>query len=275
MMNHRKPLKSLAHIVRKPYYKHPFKVCPMPTKYMTEECFIRITSMTQTEKIPKNEIKGVRTQDPYALKMTYHYDYGTYETKGHFLFQPVNCKEKIGSLYYHTLKHIFLHNAFTEDIYEEQSKSTNDYIKPVKYKYTFHIYEGKKPPYNCTTLEAKWQVKVDIQKFTDERQNCPETGHYLGIQGHTIIKKNPNSGILRVLEQDSTINLPTALLADHKQPHKCVPKPEENILVHTTDLRLVTPDIPAIRVNSLLDGSCVYKSLLKNGSHSVLPFSIE
>ena len=26
----------------------------------------------------------------------------------------------------------------------------------------------KKPPYNCTTLEAEWQVKVDIQKFTNE-----------------------------------------------------------------------------------------------------------
>ena len=163
-----KPLNSLAHIVRKPYYKYPFKVCPMPTKYMIEECFIKITSMTQTDKIPKNEIKGVKTQDPYALKMTYHYDYGTYETKGHFLFQPVNCKKKLGSLYFHTLKHIFLHNAFTKDIYEEQPNSTNEYIKPIRYKYTFHIYEGKKPPYNCTTLEAKWQVKVDIQKFTDE-----------------------------------------------------------------------------------------------------------
>ena len=54
-----------------------------------EECFIKITSMAQTDKIPKNEIKGVRTQDPYALKMTYDYDCGTYETKGHFLFQPV------------------------------------------------------------------------------------------------------------------------------------------------------------------------------------------
>ena len=42
--------------------------------------------MTQTDKIPKNEIKRVKTQDPYALKTTYHYDYGTYETKGHFLF---------------------------------------------------------------------------------------------------------------------------------------------------------------------------------------------
>ena len=40
----------------------------MPTKYMIEECFIIITSMTQTDKIPKNKIKGVKTQDPYALK---------------------------------------------------------------------------------------------------------------------------------------------------------------------------------------------------------------
>ena len=131
----------------------------------------------------------------------------------------------------------------------------NEYIKPVKYKNTFHIYEGKKPPCNCITLEAEWQVKVDIQKFTDEWQNCPDTGYYLGIQGHTIMKKNPNSGYLRVLEQDSTISLPTALLADHRQPHNCIPKPEENILVHTTDPRLVTPDIPAIRVNSLLDAA--------------------
>ena len=45
-----KPLNSLAHLVRKSYYKYPFKVCSMPTKYMTEECFINITSMTQTEK---------------------------------------------------------------------------------------------------------------------------------------------------------------------------------------------------------------------------------
>ena len=51
---------------------------------MIEECFIKIASMTQTHKIPKDEIKGVKIQDPYALKMTYHYDYGTYETKGHF-----------------------------------------------------------------------------------------------------------------------------------------------------------------------------------------------
>ena len=76
--------------------------------------------------------------------------------------------KKLGSLYFCTLKPIFLHNAFTEDIYEEQPNSTNKYIKPVRYKYTFHIYEGKKPPYNCTTLDGKWQVKVVIQKFTDE-----------------------------------------------------------------------------------------------------------
>ena len=40
----------------------------MPTKYMMEECFIKFTSMTQTDKIPKNKIKEVRTQDPYVLK---------------------------------------------------------------------------------------------------------------------------------------------------------------------------------------------------------------
>ena len=103
-----------------------------------------------------------------------------------------------------------------------------------------------------------------------------KTGHYLGnSRSYYHKEKTLIQEFLRVLEQDSTINLPTALLADHKQPHKCVTKPEENILVPTTELRLVTPDILAIRVNSLLDGSCVYKSLLKNGSHSVLPFSIE
>ena len=37
-----KPLNSLAHVVRKPYYKYPFKVCAMPPKYMIEECFIKI-----------------------------------------------------------------------------------------------------------------------------------------------------------------------------------------------------------------------------------------
>ena len=103
----------------------------MPSKYIIEECFIKIASMTKTEKIPKDEIKGVKIQVPYALTMTYHYDYGTYETKGHFLFQPVNCKKKLSSLYFHTLKHIFLHNAFTEDIYEEQPNSMNEYIKPI------------------------------------------------------------------------------------------------------------------------------------------------
>ena len=99
-------------------------------------------------------------------------------------------------------------------------------------------------------------------------------GHYLGIQGHTIMKKNPNSGCLRILEQDSVITLPTSLLADHKQPHNHIPRPEENMLTHTTDLRLVTSDIPAIRINSLLDGSYAYKPLLEHGSHSMLPFSI-
>ena len=28
-----KPFNSLAHVVRKPYYKHPFKVCTMPPEY--------------------------------------------------------------------------------------------------------------------------------------------------------------------------------------------------------------------------------------------------
>ena len=81
-----------------------------------------------------------------------------------------------------------------EDIYEEQSGSIDGYIKPVKYKYTFHIYEGKKPPYNCVTLEVEWRIGIDIQPFMDEWQNCPDTGCFLGIQGHTIMKKHPNSG---------------------------------------------------------------------------------
>ena len=115
-----KPLKSLAHVVREPYYKHPFKICPMPSKYMQEECFIRITKMAQTCRIPKEEIKGVKMQNPYAVRMTYHYGHGSYKTKGHLLFQPVNCDKKLGSLYFRTLKHIFLYNAFKEDIYEEQ-----------------------------------------------------------------------------------------------------------------------------------------------------------
>ena len=85
-----------------------------------------------------------------------------------FCFNLLIVRKKLGSLYFCTLKHIVLHNAFTEDIYEEQPNSMNEYIKPVRYKYTFNIYEGKKPPYNCITLEAEWQVKVDIQKFTDE-----------------------------------------------------------------------------------------------------------
>ena len=100
--------------------------------------------------------------------MTYHCNHGTYETKGHFLFQPVNCKKKLGLLYFCTLKHIFLHNAFTEDIYEEQPDSPSENIKPVKYKYTFHIYEGKKPPYSCVTLEVEWCIGVDIQTFKYE-----------------------------------------------------------------------------------------------------------
>ena len=34
----------------------------MPPEYMIEECFIKIASMTQTHKIPKDEIKGVKIQ---------------------------------------------------------------------------------------------------------------------------------------------------------------------------------------------------------------------
>ena len=100
------------------------------------------------------------------MKTTYHYGHGNYETGGHFLFQPLNCGKKLGSL--RTLKHIILNNAFTEDIYEEQSVSIYGYIKPVKYKYTFHIYEGKKLPYNCVTLEVEWRIGIDIQTFMDE-----------------------------------------------------------------------------------------------------------
>ena len=87
-------------------------------------------------------------------------------------------------------------------------------------------------------------------------------------------EENPNSGHLRILEQESVIDLPTSLLADCKQPHNCIPRPEENMLKHTTDPRLVTLDIPAIRINSLLDGSYAYKPLLEHRSNSVLPFSI-
>lgn len=48
---------------------------------------------------------------------------------------------------------------------------------------------------------------------------------------------------------------------------------DENVLVHTTDPRLISPDIPEIRVNSLINGSQAYEPLLDNGSHSLLPFS--
>ena len=72
------------------------------------------------------------------------------------------------------------------------------------------------------------------------------------------MKKHPNSGFLRVLEQDFTLSLPTALLADHRPPHNFIPRSDENILVHTTDPILVSPDISGIRVNSLLDGSQAY-----------------
>ena len=68
------------------------------------------------------------------------------------------------------------------------------------------------------------------------------------------------------MEQDSTLSLPTTLLADHRMPHNSIPRPDENILVHTTDPRLVSPYIPGIRVNSLLDGSPAYEPLLKYGS---------
>ena len=50
----------------------------------------------------------------------------------------------------------------------EQPSSINDYIRPVRYKYTVQIYEGRKPPYKCMTLEIEWKVGIDIQKFISE-----------------------------------------------------------------------------------------------------------
>ena len=44
------------------------------------------------------------------------------------------------------------------------------------------------------TLEVEWKVGIDIPMFISEQQNCPDTGHFLGIQGHMIMKKHPNSG---------------------------------------------------------------------------------
>ena len=38
-----KPLNLLSHVVRKPYYKHPFKVCAMPPEYMVEVLYIRFS----------------------------------------------------------------------------------------------------------------------------------------------------------------------------------------------------------------------------------------
>ena len=78
---------------------------------------------------------------------------------------------------------------------------------------------------------------------------------------------------MRLLEQDSTLSLPTALLADQREHHHRIPLEGDNILIHTTDPRLVSPDIPEIRVNSLINGSQAYKPLLNDGSHSLLPFS--
>ena len=100
-------------------------------------------------------------------------------------------------------------------------------------------------------------------------------GHFLGIQGHTILKKNPNSGWMRLLEQDSTLSLATALLADKRTPHNRIPHVDKNVLVHTTNPRLISPDIPKIRVNSLISGSQAYEPLLDNGSRSLLPFSMK
>ena len=91
-------------------------------------------------------------------------------------------------------------------------------------------------------FEVVWKVWIDVQKFRDEWKSYPETGHFLCIQGHFILKENSNLGGVRLLEQDSTQSLPTALLADHRQPHNRVPQIDENILVHTTDPRLVMPE---------------------------------
>ena len=65
--------------------------------------------MTQTCKIPKDEIKGMKMWNPYALKNTYHYNNGNYETGGHLLFQPLNCGKKVSiTLFSHSEVHIFV-----------------------------------------------------------------------------------------------------------------------------------------------------------------------
>ena len=125
------------------------------------------------------------------------------------------------------------------------------------------------------TLEIEWKVGIDIQKFMNEWKSCPDTEHFLGIQGHPILKKNPNSGCVRLLEQDSTLSLPAALLANRRPPHNLIPQADDSTLVHTTDPRFMSPDFPEIRVNSLLNGSQVYDPLMTNGSHSLLPFSMK
>ena len=124
--------------------------------------------MSQRHRISKEELLGVKVHRPYACKTTYHYNHGIYETEGHCVFQPLNCAERLGSLYFRCLKHILMNNAFTEDIYGQQFNSINDYIRLVTYKYTVHIYEGRKPPYKCMTLEIEWRVGVNIQTFMDE-----------------------------------------------------------------------------------------------------------
>ena len=208
----------------------------MPPKYIQEECFMRITNMSQKYKISRNELLEMKVHRPYASKTTYHFNKGTYDmTEGHHMFQPLKCTNKVDSLYLRSLKYILINNSFTEDIYEEQSSSIDDYIRPTRYKYTVQIYEGRKPHYKFMTLEIEWRVGIDIQKIISEQKGCPETGHFLGIQGHTILKKNLNLGWVRLLEQDSTLTLPTALLADQRAPHNMITPADENMLVQATD----------------------------------------
>lgn len=140
----------------------------MPHEYVQQECFMRITNMSQEYKISKNELLEMKVHRPYAHKTTYHFDKGTYKTEGHCMFQPKNYANKVNSLYLSSVKYILKNNSFTEDIREEQSSSINDYIRPVKYKYTVHLYEGRKSPYTCMTLEIEWKIGIDIQKFINE-----------------------------------------------------------------------------------------------------------
>ena len=55
----------------------------MPSKYMQEEYFVRITKMSQRYRISKEELLGVKVHRPYACKTTYHYDHRIYETEGY------------------------------------------------------------------------------------------------------------------------------------------------------------------------------------------------